>query len=85
MLHDLVRTYLGNSNGPDTARDARPQSSGAVRGAATIISKLVEHNPVLEEQVERWLTDESGEYAAIGLDARRAIMATLAQDQGECH
>jgi hypothetical protein len=50
-----------------------------------MISQLVEHNPVLQEQIERWLTDESGEYASIGIDARRAIIATLAQDQSESH
>jgi hypothetical protein len=80
-----VRTYLGNSARPGNTVDVRLQSSGAIRGIAAMISRLVEHNSAFEEQVERWLTDDSGEYAAIGLDARRAVVATLARDQGECH
>lgn len=83
VLFDLARIYLPISPVQVDGLDTNPKNDRSVGGVAAMISKLVEHNPILEEHVESWLTDTTGEYATVGLNTRRAVIATLAVHQGK--
>ncbi|KAK4934549.1 telomere binding protein [Elasticomyces elasticus] len=48
-----------------------------------MLNGLVQSNTVLRAHLIHWLTATEREYAGLGLDARRAVMATVAQDQDQ--
>lgn len=60
------------------------ESDSNVGGVAAMVSGLTQNNKVLEDHVGEWLTSTNGDYATIGLDTRRAVIATLATHQGMC-
>ena len=82
MLIDLVRTYLRRPTLSSVQQQNGLESEAAIRGVAAMIAGLLTGNQVLEEHLERWLTGSSGQHASLGLDTRRAVVATLGLRQG---
>jgi telomere length regulation protein len=83
ILRDVTRRHLqtsasGLSQGLPTSGEFT-----AVGGMAAMINGLVQSNSLLEAHLVHWLTSTSGDYAGLGLGVRRAVIATLAQKQGE--
>ena len=83
ILRDLAHKFL--QDGTDALRDKESlmRNTGTVSGIAAMVAGLVQSNALLEEHVVQWLTNTNGEYASLGLDARRAVIATLATSQGK--
>ena len=82
MLLDLVRKYLRNPFLQNQYDQNGLENQAAIGGVAAMVAGLVQGNKVLEEHIERWLTTTTGEYANLGLDTRRAVVATLGLRQG---
>ncbi len=82
MLLDLVRKYLRKPRLQSQHHLSGLESQAAIGGVAAMVAGLVQGNRVLEEHIERWLTTTTGEYANLGLDTRRAVVATLGLRQG---
>ena len=59
------------------------ESESNVGGVAAMMAGVMKNNAVLEEHLVSWLTSTTGEYANLGLDTRRAVIATLALRQGK--
>ncbi len=83
VLRDLARKFLQSGNAIMGDEDNLMRSEPAVSGVAALMNGLVQSNALLEEHVIHWLTSTNGEYAGVGLEARRAVIATLATSQGE--
>ncbi|KIW23226.1 uncharacterized protein PV07_11443 [Cladophialophora immunda] len=83
ILRDLARRFF--ESGADTVgpKELLVTRTSAVGGVAAMINGLVQNNPLLEAHVIHWLTSTNGEYAGVGLNARRAVIATLAASQGK--
>jgi hypothetical protein len=81
-LRDLVRKYLRSTSFQGVELDNRLESDTAIGGVAAMVAGLVQGNTVLELHLENWLTTTTGEYASLGLDTRRAVVATLALRTG---
>ncbi|ETN36982.1 uncharacterized protein HMPREF1541_07970 [Cyphellophora europaea CBS 101466] len=81
MLRDLVRKYL--RHGPVTSPSQKNglESESNVGGVAAMVSGMAQNNTVLEDHIVQWLTSTNGKYASLGLDTRRAVIATLALRQ----
>jgi hypothetical protein len=85
MLLGLVRKHLRHES-PKSQHDRNElRNQTAIGGVAAMVAGLIHDNPVLEEHIERWLTSNTGEYAGLGLDTRRAVIATLGLRQGTKH
>jgi len=82
VLRDTVRQYLHNHSYPDEGSAALSDKARTIGAVAAMIDGIVHSNPVLEDHVMEWLTSATGEYASLGLDARRAVIATLALRAG---
>ncbi|KIV85837.1 hypothetical protein, variant [Exophiala sideris] len=82
ILRDLARRYL-RSNVDVQEKEALLANVSTVGGVAAMINGLVQSNTVLRAHLTHWLTVTEREYAGLGLDARRAVMATVAQDQDQ--
>lgn len=63
-------------------RESLLSNADTIGGVAAMITGLVEGNALLKTHVLQWLTNTSGEYGGLGLDTRRAVIATLATSQG---
>ena len=83
ILRDLARRFLQNGDSAVRDRESLMRETSRISGVAAMVGGLVNINPVLEEHVVTWLTNTSGEYAGLGLQVRRAVIATLATSQGE--
>lgn len=81
ILRDLTRRYLRNDVDV-REKEALLANASTVGGVAAMISGLVQSNTVLQVHLTQWLTATDGEYAGLGLDARRAVMATISHNQG---
>jgi hypothetical protein len=83
ILRGLARKFL--QSGIDGVEDkgSLMRDRSRVSGVAAMVSQLTQNNTLLEQHVVHWLTNTSGEYAGLGLDARRAVIATLATSQSE--
>lgn len=81
MLRDVTHKFLQNSHGAVEDGQQLMKNAGIVSGVAAMVAGLVHSNTVLEKHVEDWLTSTNGEYAGLGLDARRAVITTLATSQ----
>ncbi len=84
ILRDLARRYFSSSVGAIPEKESLLGNTSVVGGVAALIAGLVEHNPLLKSQLVHWITATNGEYAAEGLDVRRAVIATIATNQGIC-
>ncbi|KAK5022118.1 telomere binding protein [Exophiala sideris] len=82
ILRDLARRYL-RSNVDVQEKQALLANVSTVGGVAAMLNGLVQSNTVLRAHLIHWLTATEREYAGLGLDARRAVMATVAQDQDQ--
>jgi hypothetical protein len=81
VLRDAARRFLRVGNDiPDNA--ALTQNALPIAGVAALVKGLIQGNAFLEAHVVQWLTNTSGEYSGLGLETRRAVMATLATSQG---
>lgn len=58
------------------------ESESNLGGVAAMVAGVTKNNSVLEDHLVDWLTSTTGEYASLGLDTRRAVIATLALKQG---
>ncbi|OAG39425.1 hypothetical protein AYO21_06441 [Fonsecaea monophora] len=83
VLRDLARRSFGSGASILEPKELLIMNTSIVGGVAALISGLVQHNPILEAHVIHWLTSTNGEYAGLGLDARRAVIATLAARQSK--
>ena len=83
ILRDLARKFLQGGVGAVGDRESLMNNIATVSGVAAMIGGLVQSNTILEAHVVHWLTNTNGEYAGLGLDARRAVIATLATSQGK--
>lgn len=83
ILRDLARKFLQGDNGTVGDKASLMKSGPSVSGVAAMIDGLVQSNALLEAHVVNWLTSTNGEYAGVGLEARRAVIVTLATSQGE--
>ncbi|KAJ9615701.1 telomere binding protein [Cladophialophora chaetospira] len=83
ILRDLARKFL--QSGPEVVRDkgSLMGNRASVSGVAAMITGLVQSNVLLEAHVVHWLTSTNGEYTGMGLEARRAVIATLATSQAK--
>ncbi|KAI1618478.1 telomere length regulation protein-domain-containing protein [Exophiala viscosa] len=82
ILRDLARRYL-RIHVDVQEKEVLLANTSTVGGVAAMISGLVQSNTVLRAHLTRWLTATDGEYAGLGLDTRRAVMATVSQDQDQ--
>ncbi|RMD39429.1 hypothetical protein DV735_g5704, partial [Chaetothyriales sp. CBS 134920] len=79
VLRDLTRKYLRSGIGvAESFKLNALESDKAIGGAAALVAGLIEGNAVLDEHLVQWLTSTNGEYANLGLDTRRAVIAILA-------
>jgi hypothetical protein len=76
LLRDLTRKYLHSETWGI-------ESTSTIGAVAAMVNGLVQHNHILESYVIEWLTSTNGQSAGLGLDARRAVIATLAKHQGK--
>lgn len=83
MLRDLVRKYLRYGPVTTTSQKNGLESESNIGGVAAMVAGMAQNNSVLEEHIVEWLTSTSGEYANLGLDTRRAVIATLALREGK--
>ena len=83
MLRDLVRKYLRYGPVTSTSQNNGLENESNVGGVAVMVAGMALNNTNLEDHIVEWLTSTSGEYASLGLDTRRAVIATLALRQGE--
>jgi hypothetical protein len=83
VLRDLARRFLQPGGEAVRDKESLMRSASTVSGVAAMVKGLTQNNALLEEHVVYWLTSTSGEYAGLGLDARRAVIATLATSQGK--
>ena len=84
MVRDLTRKYL-QGGAVVGEKEYFSRNAGTVGGVAAMISGLVQNNKILEAHLIHWLTSGNGEYAGLGLDIRRAVIVTLASNQGMYH
>jgi hypothetical protein len=82
ILRDLARRYFSSSVGVIPEKDSLRQNTSVVGGVAAMVTGLVENSPLLKAQLIHWITATNGEYAALGLDIRRAVIAAIASNQG---
>jgi len=85
ILRDVSRKYLQTSGTILTQSLSTPVDAAAIGGMAAMINGLVQNNSLLEAHLAHWLTSNSGDYAGLGLGARRAVIVTLAQKQGDVY
>ncbi|KAK6366328.1 telomere binding protein [Exophiala oligosperma] len=80
ILCDLARKHLGGnlSAGEKACLDSK---SPAIGGVAAMIKGLVENNILLQTHLTHWLTSATGQYLGLGLDSRRAVIASLSTDK----
>ena len=83
MLRDLTRKYLRSGVTVESLQLNGLESDSAIGGVAAIVSGMVGASKVLDEHLTIWLTSTSGDYATLGLDTRRAVIATLALRKGK--
>lgn len=83
MLRDLVRKYLRYGPVSSASQKNGLENESNVGGVAAMVAGMAQNNTVLEDHIVEWLTSTSGEYASLGLDTRRAVIATLALRQGK--
>lgn len=83
MLRDLARKFLQTGANIMREKDFLERNATPVGGVAAMISGLVQNNSLLQNHIIHWLTATNGEYGGLGLDARRAVIATLASRQGK--
>ena len=53
-----------------------------LQGVAALIASLIADNPGLGEELSRWLTSSNSVSVSQGIAVHRAVIAALAQDQG---
>ncbi|RMZ84548.1 hypothetical protein DV737_g1136, partial [Chaetothyriales sp. CBS 132003] len=79
VLRDLTRKYLRSGvNVVESKQFNGLESNKEIGGVAAMVTGLIEGNTVLDEHLVQWLTSTNGEYATLGVDTRRAVIATLA-------
>jgi hypothetical protein len=83
MLRDLVRKYLRHGPVVNTSEKNGLEDESNIGGVAAMVTGMTQNNTVLENHIAQWLTSTSGEYAGLGLDTRRAVIATLALREGK--
>lgn len=54
-----------------------------IEAVAALVARITENNKFLHDYIVEWLVDDNGSNAAIGLLARRAVMATLSNHEGK--
>ncbi|KIW92026.1 uncharacterized protein Z519_07008 [Cladophialophora bantiana CBS 173.52] len=81
ILRDLARRFLQSGADIVAPKELLVTITPAVGGVAAMINGLVQNNPILEAYIIHWLTSTNGECAGLGLNARRAVIATLATSQ----
>ncbi|EXJ88295.1 hypothetical protein A1O1_05225 [Capronia coronata CBS 617.96] len=81
ILRDLARRFLPGTLGTVKDRASLMSNSSTIGAVAAMVKGLVQNNAILEAHVIQWLTSTNGEYAGLGLDTRRAVIATLASHQ----
>ncbi|KEF60036.1 uncharacterized protein A1O9_04886 [Exophiala aquamarina CBS 119918] len=81
ILRDMTRKYLQTSSTILTQALSLPVDAATIGGMAAMINGLVQNNILLEAHLTHWLTSTNGDYAGLGLGARRAVIVTLAQKQ----
>jgi hypothetical protein len=59
------------------------ESEKNVGGVAAMVAGVMKNNSVLDDHLVEWLTGNKGDFANLGLDTRRAVIATLALRQGK--
>lgn len=82
ILRDLALRFLQSGTDAMENKESLIGDAPMISAAAALINGLVQNNPLLEAHVVQFLTATSGEYAGIGIGARRAVIATLATSQG---
>jgi hypothetical protein len=82
MLRDLAKKYLSTGSISNGVKVSGIEYQARIGGVAAIINGVISEREGLESYLVGWLTDTSGEYATLGLDIRRAVIATLAQREG---
>ncbi|EXJ74181.1 uncharacterized protein A1O5_02475 [Cladophialophora psammophila CBS 110553] len=81
ILRDLARQFLQSGADIGAPKELLVTNTSTVGGVAAMINGLVQNNPLLEAYIIHWLTSTNGECAGLGLNARRAVIATLATSQ----
>lgn len=82
LLLDIVRKYLRTASLQEQYHQNGLDTDESISGVAAMIAGLVQGNKVMEDHIENWLTSTTGDYASLGLDTRRAVVATLGLRQG---
>ncbi|EXJ57111.1 hypothetical protein A1O7_07455 [Cladophialophora yegresii CBS 114405] len=77
ILRDLARKFLQTGGEAVGDKESLMRNASTVSGVAAMVKGLTQNSALLEEHIVHWLTSTSGEYAGLGLDTRRAVIATL--------
>lgn len=81
ILRILSKRHLGDTR--SGIHDEKQQDySKALRGAAALISNLVENNKILKDGLADWLTGMSGDDIGEEINVRRTVISALANDHG---
>jgi hypothetical protein len=83
ILRDLARKFLHRGVDIVGGRESLMKNASTISGVAAMVGGLAQSNALLEAHIIYWLTSTTGEYAGLGLETRRALIATLASSQGE--
>lgn len=83
VLRDLARRYISTPLVAHEPAKATETTKSGIEGVAAMVAGMAQNNSVLEEHIVQWLTSTSGEYSGLGLNVRRAVIATLASHQGK--
>ena len=83
VICDLAWKFL--QRGPNLVEDKESLMKNAptIGGVAAVIIGLVQDSNSLQAHIINQLTSTTGKYIGLGLNTRRAVIATLALSQGK--
>lgn len=82
MLRDLAKKYLSCGHVTNGVMMSGIEHQACIGGVASVVKGLISGNMILENYLVEWLTKANGEQAMLGLDTKRAVIATLALREG---
>lgn len=82
MMRDIARNYMDSGTSSISLNSSPVVQDRTIEAVAGLVAGITENNQFLQDYIVEWLVDDSGANASIGLHARRAVMATLANSEG---
>ena len=83
MMRDIARNRIKSDPSSLSMNSSPTTQDRSIEAVADLVSGITKNNAFLQDYIVEWLVDDSGANASIGLHARRAVMATLANYEGK--